>query len=457
MKKKVLILISNELIVRNYITTNAFNLIKKKFECKFLINSRLVGYFKFNRKNIHLYKENEKESISLSKLIQRIIYNNKFNNPSFKFIADVYRSKIKLFFKGESFFKSIILFFKRLLALIVRNFYFYFQQSFFFKIKDNYFLKNFENNKDIADIIEKVKPKLIIFPFQSMEDEAILSIMKISKEKKIYTLGLIDNWDNMFTKPLIQPKPKFLTTWGEQGEKVAKSRHKYNKKNLFRLGTPRFDKYFHIRTKKLKSPFNFKYILFTEGWVWDELDEALIKLNSIIKNNSLFSKYKIIYRPHPWRKGFEYFDFNKYSNIKIDPQLEKNYKKKNFKTIFQPDLDYYPALIKNAELVISGPTSMIVESLIFRKKVLILSHNKKITYSHFNFIKKVENYKNIENVDSVRLCYDIDNIENDILKLFKKRINNNKIDKQRNYIFFKNKYKYEKNISNIAENIINNL
>ena len=100
---------------------------------------------------------------------------------------------------------------------------------------------------------------------------------------------------------------------------------------------------------------------------------------------------------------------------------------------------------------------MIVESLIFRKKVLILSHNKKKIYSHYNFIKKVENYKNIENIESVQLCDNIENIEKDIFRLLKKKVNNNKIDKQRNFVFFKNRYKYEKNISNIAENIIDNL
>ena len=103
----------------------------------------------------------------------------------------------------------------------------------------------------------------------------------------------------------------------------------------------------------------------------------LVKLNSLIKSSHILKNYKIIYRPHPWRKGFEYFDFKKFKNIKIDPQLEENYKKKNFQTTFQPDLNYYPSLIKNADMVISGPTSMIVESLIFRKKVLILSHNRK--------------------------------------------------------------------------------
>ena len=183
MKQKILVLISNELIIRNYINTNAFNLLKNQFKCKFLINSILIKSFKYKKK-ILIYKENDANSINLSKIIMRIIYKQKNNNSSYRFISDTYKSKIKLYFRNESFIRNIFLLPKRILALIFRYFYFYFQQSFFFKIKDNYFLETFKVNKDIINTIEELNPKLIIFPFQSMEDEAIYSVMKISKEKK---------------------------------------------------------------------------------------------------------------------------------------------------------------------------------------------------------------------------------------------------------------------------------
>ena len=171
------------MIIRNYINTNAFNLLKNQFKCKFLINSILIKSFKYKKK-ILIYKENDANSINLSKIIMRIIYKQKNNNSSYRFISDTYKSKIKLYFRNESFIRNIFLLPKRILALIFRYFYFYFQQSFFFKIKDNYFLETFKVNKDIINTIEELNPKLIIFPFQSMEDEAIYSVMKISKEKK---------------------------------------------------------------------------------------------------------------------------------------------------------------------------------------------------------------------------------------------------------------------------------
>ena len=46
----------------------------------------------------------------------------------------------------------------------------------------------------------------------------------------------------------------------------------------------------------------------------------------------------------------------------IDKQLYKNYLKLDFKTSFQPNLKYYPALLSNAEFVLGGLTSMMIES-----------------------------------------------------------------------------------------------
>ena len=453
MKKKILFIIENNLLIRNYFETNAFNLIEEKFICTFLFKKTLKKNIKI-KKNYFFFKENIKNTQRLSKIIIRKIYQNKEISTSYEFISNVYKNKISLYFKNQNIIANIFYLPKRLAALIFRQINFFYQKSRHLEIKDNFFLKNFEINQDIKNKINEFKPDLIIFPYQSMESEGLYSVLKIAKKNKIITLGLIDNWDNIFTRPMINLKSDYLTLWGDQSKKIAIKRHNYSKSNLFKLGTPRFDKYFTDRNLKLNNQFQFKYILFVEGWVWDQLDDVLQKLNSIIDNNKFLNKYKILYRPHPWRKSLELFDFDKYQNIELDPQLKSNFLKKNFDTSVQPKLEYYSSLIKNSELVISGPTSMVIESLIFRKKILLLSHNKKKTYSHHNFINKVENYKNIKDIESVKLCYDLNNLEKDILYLMKKNINNKNIDKQRNYFFYKNKLDYSKNILNIVNKVI---
>ena len=90
-------------------------------------------------------------------------------------------------------------------------------------------------------------------------------------------------------------------------------------------------------------------------------------------------------------------------------------------TKFQPDINYYPSLIKNAELVITGPTSMVIESTIFYKKTLLLGFNdEKCTYhdelSNYVHLEKLETLTNI--IVSKNLNY----LKDDIYKLLKKKI-----------------------------------
>ena len=60
--------------------------------------------------------------------------------------------------------------------------------------------------------------------------------------------------------------------------------------------------------------------------------------------------YKIIYRPHPWRQSNEIIKYDYLDNIIIDPQIKEAYL--SLDDSFQPDLSYYPSLIKNAEFPI---------------------------------------------------------------------------------------------------------
>ena len=71
----------------------------------------------------------------------------------------------------------------------------------------------------------------------------------------------------------------------------------------------------------------------------------------------------------------------------IDPQLSSNYLKDLNSTKYQPKIDYYPSLIKNADLIITGPTSMVIEAAIFYKKTLLLGFKDKKNFSYDDELK----------------------------------------------------------------------
>ena len=78
---------------------------------------------------------------------------------------------------------------------------------------------------------------------------------------------------------------------------------------------------------------------------------------------------KILYRPHPLRnENYNLVNLKKYKNIILDPQMKYAYENNYFNLKNIPNEEYYASLIKNAEMIICGPTSMILESLILEKK-----------------------------------------------------------------------------------------
>ena len=100
----------------------------------------------------------------------------------------------------------------------------------------------------------------------------------------------------------------------------------------------------------------------------------------IEKNQHIFPGLKIVYRPHPWRQRSMFsssrqIEPSNFKHIILDKQIEHAYQSNNTDDSFQPQLDYYPALISNAEFVTGGLTSMLIESLIFRKIFLGLIHD----------------------------------------------------------------------------------
>jgi hypothetical protein len=146
-------------------------------------------------------------------------------------------------------------------------------------------------------------------------------------------------------------------------------------------------------------------------------------------------------------------NIEKFSNILIDPQILKNYLLDKNSTKFQPDINYYPSLIKNAELVVTGPTSMVIESTIFYKKTLLLGFSdKKCSYQdelmNYVHLEKLEKLNNIE------VCKNLNYIEEYIYKLIKKKINKNIVDKQRSFYLFNSKIGYSKNLKFIIDKIL---
>lgn len=458
--KRVLIIINDYMFLRNYIQSKVFqNLIdNEKYRIEFLINNSInIKKKDFENCKFTLFNYTKKKNKYFLKLFQRKIWQNINYSSSFRFKLKIYLQFNKyLEAHNEGIKDKILKFPARTLSFLFNyiNFYFDTLKIFYpFRFVQE---KKIKINSTLLSKIKNFNPDLIILPTNTI-NPIKYDLFRISKIIKLKILYLVDNWDNLSSKSTIFSKEGIFTVWGKQTLNHARKIQGIKRKNIEILGTPRFERYFKNRNLHLKSHFDFKYILFLESTIPTE-SNILPIIDKIISKNNKFSNIKVVYRPHPWRKSLKIYNQKDFENIIIDPQLKKNYSIKNFSTKFQPSLEYYSSLLKNAEFVISGPTSMIIESLIFRKVVLLLNFKiKDYLISPFNILKNFEHFKKIEKCSSVIKNNDIKNLEKDLLKCIKlnKNLNKSKIDKERCYFLTNKCQNYRDNLNKIISKLLN--
>lgn len=456
-KHKVLIVISGDTFFRNYMTSNALSKLKKDYECAYLFSNFLKDkVLQHSILKYFFYSYSKKQRELSQDFFNLLMRRNKKKSKSFAF--RILRVDNYAFPRSGTIFEKIIKWSAKIVLLLLRKIkYLLLTSNFIFPYYVKKFIKKLEICKSLLSAIEEIKPSLIIFPSSAYEPETY-DLVRICKLKKIRLLFLIDNWDNFSSKSILWNLPDHAGVWGQQSREHGIQIQGFKPSQITPIGTPRFDSYFQLRNRKLQRVFEFKYILFLGTALdFDEIG-ALIELDKILEGNpSYFKGVKIVYRPHPWRQGRDSILGLGLKNVVIDPQLIDYYSKNLSSSRFQPELDYYPFLLKNAECVIGGLTSMIIESLIFRKCFLALVYNdKKNLTSQHNVLNNYEHLKGIEKIKAIAFCQNLSNLENDFLDLWNTRFSMDfkKIDDQRRYYLYDDARTYSERLADICQELL---
>lgn len=458
MKKKIFFIITNDLFVRNYILNNTLSNLDKNYDvyllaCKetvslkknFLNKKNFLGFYSFSKKERQLYRKYHTNSFLRSELKSKTM-----KMGLRKILA------LKIIWGDELFLRSVLMLTLRLLSFFKKNFlyiYYRFICTFFVEKKEY----AFNLNTKLDRFFLKYNPDLVIVPTQG-DDIGYYYLSIFCNKNKIKTLALVDNWDNFSSRLHLKPHMNYYAAWGEQSRQHALNFQNINLNKVFNLGSARYQDYYLYRNKKINSHFRFKYILFLEGFgLTKGLEKVFDNLETILTKEKKYKNLKIIYRPHPWRKDIKTVNVNKYKKIILDPQLKKQYQEKNFHTSFQPDLSYYPSLIKNAEFVIAAPTTMVMESLIFYKKIILLAHDKGTLFGHYDHLVNIEHFDGLVDKYNINTCWNLNELEDVFYKTYKKiKYKNNKrtIDKQINYYLYNDNNSYKTRLDNIIKKII---
>ena len=454
---KILVIIDDQLMYRNFISTAAFSKLNKKHKLIFFFNNQIKKITK--KRNCFFYNFNSKKYQNIQLAISTIFFFKNWNkSSSFKYrylrmlnLHYLFNKKENLFTRYMKFICSFTslkkLWYLFLPIISLLNFKNWIVNTITKKIEIPIEIKTF--------LIKEKKIDLILMPSSGL-DPITLILDRISKLNKSKKSVLINNWDNLSSKGSFWYKPEFLGVWGYQMRDHAANIQNIPKKNIFITGSPTYAKYFQIRNKKIKSPYRYKYFLFFgPALQFDEL-RVLDNLDKILTNNKkIFKSIKLIYRPHPFRHPRECEDNffkKKYKNIILDNQSKTYYKKK--RSSFYPALKYYPALIQNSELVIAPLSTMLLESLIFYKKILIVDHE-----DDYHFTTPRRNLKYFEHLKIIKdnklffFSKNLKDMENTLIKCFKEnKKKKREMDNLRDNILI-NSFNYKNLLSRAIEKI----
>ena len=454
MKKKIVFVLVSDEYVRNFIETGVIKKLKKKFDIKFIFDTANINKYKnliTHKDCISKFSYKEKQIKDFNNLNWSNSIINEKRSKTFKFQNIGIFLNVEFIYPGEGILKSFFKFIPRLIIKLNKLITYYK----FKYLKNNDKLKKYYLNKyDKQPFIENLKnynPDLIIFPSRGNH----AGLFEITNNCDYDVLLLCDNWDNPSSKSYLDPKPKFISVWGEQSRTHAITCNQYNNKNIKLLGSPKYVSFYKKRHKKLKKYFKFKYFLVLESWIHDGIQDTLFELNKIISYNVEFQNYKIVFRPHPNPSHKKKYDLSKLEHVIIDPDIKI---KTNLKIDgrVKTNLDYYPSLIKNAEIVICGPTTMLLEACIFYKKIILIGIEGKNFFNHKNCINDMEHLKHTKYLPNLIVNKDLKSLNNQIMKIFvnKTKINEKTIDKKIDFFLTKNSIDYYTNFESCIKNLI---
>ena len=274
-------------------------------------------------------------------------------------------------------------------------------------------------HQQLLQLLKADHPDLILYPTSGFET-LTLDLVSIGKELNSKTMYMFDNWDNLSSKTVMWAFPDYICTWGEQSSKHASQIGNFPKSRVFEVGSARFTNYKRPQKTEMFS-LPSRYILFVGSFLHSNETQVLKLLDTFLLELNSHQDLTVIYRPHPESHLKNSFKPENFQRVVLDPQIRELLNKSPLKiggNLGELSLDYYPKLISNAEIVIGGLSSMLIEATIFQKPYISLEHNEPGNLSNPATVRdSYTHLKEIEQLSNLIPCNDLSNLPRIILDL----------------------------------------
>ena len=144
--------------------------------------------------------------------------------------------------------------------------------------------------KELDEVFNNFKPDLVIAPSLAA-DSFTIDFTHTANKNKVKSLILINSWDNLVSKGVMPIQPTYVGLWGKQAWQQAVSVQRIAESKLIILGVPRFESYFSKDTSNISIhevnniPQNKKIILYPATALPFDDVQALTTLDREISSN----------------------------------------------------------------------------------------------------------------------------------------------------------------------------
>lgn len=280
-------------------------------------------------------------------------------------------------------------------------------------------------HSEIRAYVEKLKPDLIV-AITGGYDSLSRDAFRCARALGVPSLGVVPNWDALSDKAGFVVRPDYIGVWGAQSAEQAERIHDFQPGQVEVLGAPGFEPYFRHVPGSRPSPFPFKYALFAGATrAFDELT-PLEHLEHAIAERGL--GLKVVYRPHPYRGVRKRPDLVReecFEHVVVDPQMHEIYLRhfeaykpggSNTKLPL-PALDYYPALLDNAEFMICPLSTMTLEAALLEKRVLVPAYHDGLHEFSPGLLMELEHFRGLDAVEGIDFCDSVESLVERFIEL----------------------------------------
>lgn len=370
MKKKALIFLDYDMLIRHFILSGVFHELEQKYEVAYVFHHDLTsekqGIYadieKLGLKNWIRFAVPRVRMGSWDKLYSITTLNAQRGTPNFK-----PRKEIMAVARGK--WRT--------------NYYHFLSLPGLFPLVQARLQRQMGVYEPLLDFVCDQNPDVIIHP-SILAGYFINELLIISRRRSIPLVIMMNSWDNPSTKAMNTGHPDRLIVWGPQSKQHAIEYIGMSPESIEEFGAAQFQLYRDplkeseaALRKEFHVPSDLPILLYGGGSKGVNESAHLKMIDEKIDSGEI-SPCHVLYRPHPWRgelaPGEQNFFDLRLRHVTMDPHMEDYYSRTADAHCAGFDLADYQVtkrLLSLVSGVISPLSTILLESIIFGKPVLV--------------------------------------------------------------------------------------